>query len=103
MLRKAWTHEELDAMLRTTEARLEKVEAETPNVRGLPPLAEEECFRYICSMLDLASERVLTLDECFLMGQLIAQYRMAVEARMLGRRGRYYVISEADLERASER
>jgi hypothetical protein len=82
---------------------LEKTEANHPNIRPLPPLDEEESRAYIDGILDLAGERALTTDECFLMGQLMAAYCMAIEARMLGRKGRYYMISEADMEALKKR
>lgn len=98
-MKSPWTHEELRAMLRTTQTSMERTEAERPNIRPLPPLTEKESRDLIDSILDSAAERALTTDELFLFGQLLAQYKMAIEARMLGRPpGRYYVISEADIE-----
>jgi hypothetical protein len=52
--------------------------------------------------MNLAAERALDRDECFLFGQLLNVYRMSIEARMLGKRGRYFVLSEADVERAAK-
>ena len=99
-MRPAWTHEELAWLRRVTQDSLERTEAEHASARGLPPLTEEECRDLIHSMLDLASERALDTEECFLFGQLLAQFKMSIEARMLGKKpGRYFVMSEADLER----
>lgn len=102
-MRSAWTHEELQSMRRANKAQLEEYELYNPNIRRLPPLSEEECREQICSMLDTSGERPLTVDERFLFGQFVAQYRQSIEARMLGKPpGRYYVVSEADMERQAK-
>lgn len=75
-------------------------EAEYSNARPIPALSEDESREQIDALLDIAAERALTNDECFLFGQLLAQYRMSIEARMLGRKGRYYVLSEEDVLRS---
>lgn len=103
-----WTHEELQAMLPRVEAQLEKAEeeakAEGATLKPLPPLTEEECKQYFWRLMDSAADRPLTLDECGLHGQLLAQYEQAVMARCLGKKGRYYVISEDNvLEMMSNR
>ncbi len=98
-MRSPWTHDELRAMRLANDAILEQYEAEEPSARPLPPLAEEECRDLLNSMVRVAEQRALRQDESFLFGQLLAQYRMAIEARMLGKHGRYYVISEADILR----
>lgn len=94
-----WTYEELQQMLGTVTKQIEISEAENPNARPVLPLSEEEAFGLIFKLVGLAEARALTGDEVFLFGQLIANYRMSVEARMLGRKGRYFVISEAQLEK----
>lgn len=103
-----WTHEELQAMLPKVEAQLEQAEAEAKEegaiLKPLPPMTVEECKEYFWRLMDSAAERPLTLDECGLHGQLLAQYEQAVMARFLGKKGRYYVISEDNvLEMMSNR
>ncbi len=98
-MRSAWTHEELDAMVKTTREIVEQTEAEIPDARPLPPLTEDEARVLLLALIEMAGERPLTRAECFLHGQLLAQFRMAILAQKLGRpSGRYYVISEADIE-----
>lgn len=48
----------------------------------------------------LATMRMLTEAEAFIGGQLLAQFQHATRATMLGKKGRYYVISEEEIERA---
>lgn len=64
---------------------------------------EETAHDLILALGETAAERLLTADEAFLLGQLLASLRMAIEARMLGKRGRYYVISEAQFKEQLER
>lgn len=94
-MRSPWTHEELAALRRRLTKRLEDAEAENPDLRPLPPMTEEECRETLLAFGDQLPPDA----DSMLFGQLLAQYRQAIEARMLGRRGRYFVISEADLER----
>ncbi len=99
-MRSPWTRDELNTMLRSTERRIEATEAEMPGVRPVPLLLEDECRKLMDGLLDKAELRVLTREESFLFGQLLAQYRMAVQAAVLGKKGgRYFVISEDDIER----
>lgn len=70
--------------------------------RPLPPLTAEECLAHLDGLIELAGTRPLTRDEQFLLGQLHSQLRQAVRAEMLGKQGRYYVISEADLDRLQQ-
>jgi len=98
-----WTHAELAELKRSMGKRLESTEAERVNVRPLPPLSEQEAHDLLNSIIDRAFDRALDSDECFLHGQALACYRMAIEVRMLGREGRYFVLSEADIERAAKK
>ncbi len=102
-MRSAWTHEELGAMLKTTREIVEQTEAEHPDARGLPPLTEDEARDLLLfGLIETAKKRALTEAECFMCGQLLAAFRMAILAQKLGRPpGRYYVISEADIEKLS--
>jgi len=98
-MRGEWTHEELARMKRRLENSINDYEADNANARPLPPLSEQESKERLLSMFDLATERPLTRDESGLAGQFLACFCQAVEARMLGRpKGRYFVISEADLK-----
>ena len=98
-LRDRWTHEELADLRRELEAELVQTERENPGVRPLPPMTEDEARGLLLDLVWTAKGRILTNAEAFMAGQLIAAYRMAVEARMLGRRGgRYFVIGEEELK-----
>lgn len=89
-------------MRRNLDASLEQTKKEEPDTKSLPPMAEAECRDLLLSFLGVAEERILTGAEGFLCGQLLAQFRMSVEARMLAKgEGRYYVVSEGDIERAA--
>jgi hypothetical protein len=83
--------------LKRKESALNKAERESPDIRGLPPMSEEEARGLLVALMETAAVRVLTGPEAFLAGQLIVAHRMAVEARMLGRKSRCYVITEEDL------
>lgn len=100
--RRPYTHAELEAMTRHVEARLAATEASHPAARPLPPLTLDETLDHLSGLIGLAGTRPLTPAEQFLMGQLHQQLRQATRAEMLGYRGRYYVLSEADLARLGE-
>jgi hypothetical protein len=95
-----YSREDLAAMKNRLEEELSGVERQYPEARPLPPMGEEETRALLIDLMEVAVARMLTEDEGFFFGQLLAAYRMAIEARMLGRpAGRYYVISEAELDR----
>jgi hypothetical protein len=94
-----YSHEELTDLRRRLGTRIEEHERENPNIRPLPPMTVEEAKEFILAFADAAATRVLTTDEVTLIGQGLAVYKMAVEAEMLKRKGRYFVLSEEDLER----
>ena len=99
-MRSPWTHEELNAMLRTTRKSIEQTEADYPDARGVPPLTEDEARELLFGIIEKAKERTLTEAEAFLHGQLLAAFRMTILARKLGLPPkRYYVISEDDIFR----
>jgi hypothetical protein len=58
---------------------------------------EEEAKGLLHDFFSAATERLLTESESVMLGQLLAAYTMAIEARMLGKKGRYMVISEERL------
>jgi len=97
-----WTHEELEEIKSRLKERIDRTEAEHPNIRGLPPMALDEAKDLLLALASTAMERVLTEDEAFLHGQLVAAFGMAVRAETLGHRGRYYVISEQDIARVAK-
>jgi hypothetical protein len=97
-----WTHEELEEMKNTLEESINRTEAENPNIRPLPPMTLDEAKELLLALADTATVRVLTEDEAFLHGQLVAAYGMAVRAATLGHSGRYYVISEQDIARVAK-
>jgi hypothetical protein len=101
-MKQPWTHEELADLRSRVERRLEDTETEHANARPLPPLSEDEAHELLDSIIDLAAQRALTLDDCFLFGQTLCCYRMSIEARMLGRKGRYLVLSEEDIARIAK-
>jgi hypothetical protein len=93
--RVAWTFAELDEVLPRLRAHLDAVEAnQEEHVQPLPAMTVAECREYLNRVIDCASERVLSQRECFVFGMLLANYQMAVTAEVLGKKGRYYVISE---------
>jgi len=101
--RKPWTPAELKALLPTIEARLQATEEAYPDVRPVSPLTEDETRELLNNLFELATTRMLSKTETFLGGQLLAQYKQAIWAHMLGKKGRYYVISEEDLAREKAR
>ncbi len=93
-----WTHEELSAMLQSTREHIARTEAAYPEARELPLLTEDEARDLLFFLVATGRERILTEAECFLYGQLLAAYKMAIMAQKLGHAdGRYYVISEAEI------
>ena len=90
---------ELRAMIPRLEAGLAEIESEFPNARPVPPLAADEVLELLHGLMGAAASRSLTRDEIFLHGQLLCSYKMAVQAETLGKKGRYFVVSEEDLHR----
>jgi hypothetical protein len=98
--RRAWTRDELRAMIPPIEALLDEAEAAfAPGaVRPLPPMTVWEARDYMLNLVQAAGSRCLTAEEEFLAGQLLACYGMAVRAETLGWCGRYIVIGEDEIE-----
>ena len=84
------------------QERIDRTEAEHPDVRPLPPMTLNEAKELLLAVAEAATARPLTDDEGFLHGQLVAAFGMAVRAETLGRPGRYYVISEEDIARVAK-
>lgn len=96
--RKPWTREELSQMLPPLQDLLEQIEKEEAEVgneiRPVPPLTKEEAVGYLTNLVEHGKNRNLTRQECFMHGQLLAQFEQAIIAEHLGKKGRYYVIPE---------
>lgn len=71
-----------------------KNEQNEDKCKPLPPLTKDESVGYMWKLLDIASEMPLNKQQCFLFGQLLCQYEMAIIAESLGKKGRFYVIPE---------
>jgi hypothetical protein len=97
-----YTYEELAELKHQLSSKIKSYERETQS-RPLPPMEEEEALVLLTCFIDTATERLLTGDEAGMMGQLLATHKMAVEARMLGKKGRYFVVSQADVERLAKK
>jgi hypothetical protein len=97
--RQPWTQEQLQELLPKLKAEIAREEAQDPNIRPLPPMTVDECKDFFYRLNDIASTRPLTGDECCIMGQLLAVFQYAVRAETLGRKGRYFVLSEEDINR----
>jgi len=97
-----YTHEELAEMRTRLSNSIQQAEHDNPGARPLPPMLEQDARDLLLELTKIAVERLLTSSESFMAGQLLAVYRMAIEARMLGHHGRYYVVSEADVERIAK-
>ena len=97
--RMPWTQEELDAFLPKLKKEIEQAEADYEDVKPLPPMTVEECADYLLRLIDRAKTRTLNESECFFHGQLLSVFQQAVRAETLGKKGRFFVISEADINR----
>ena len=98
-----WTHEQLQSMRRKLLDEIVEIKQEFPNTRSLPPMSENEAFMMLSALCDVAQTRTLTRDEAFLHGQLLSAFRMGVMANTLGHNGRFFVVSEEDIERLAAR
>lgn len=97
--RSPWTHEQIQELLPKLKSNLQEMEAEDPDIRPLPPMTVAEAKDYFFRLFDVASTRSLNPSECFIMGQLLSVFEQAVRAESLGKKGRYFVISEDDINR----
>jgi hypothetical protein len=94
-----WTKAELDKLIPIARAKLDRMVEEAPfTLKPLDPMTVEECEEYFRRLMDLATERLLTPQECCIHGQLLAVYKMACRAELLKLKGRYYVISEKEMK-----
>ena len=91
------TQDEVEALIPKLEADLAEIEAEQEDARPLPAMTLSESQDRLLRLIGAATTRPLTGSEQFIAGQLLACYRMAVQAEMLGKKGRYFVIGEDDI------
>ncbi len=98
-MRVPWTRDEIEALIPKIEKSLHDAESgRGGNVKPMPPMTADECTDLMQRLLDSAATRPLSLDECFMFGQLLSCYRQAIQAEMLtGKNGRYFVMSENDI------
>lgn len=93
-----WTREELNELIVNIEKAADKIEDEEAefgnDIKPVPPLTKQEALDYLNSIIDIGSNRILTRQECFIHGQLLAQFEQSIIAEHLGKKGRYYVIPE---------
>lgn len=95
----AWTFEEIEAFIPKLKQELEETEAEFEGkVKGFPPMTKEEAKDYLLRLGNLAEERPLTKEEAFAHGQLLCVYEQSIRAEMLGKKGRYFCISEEQIK-----
>lgn len=98
MSRLPWTRDELETLLPKLKQELADIEAAEPHeIRPLPPMTREECQDYFNRLMDTAAERPLTSAECFIHGQLLCNYQHAILAESFGKKGRFFVISEEEI------
>lgn len=94
-----YTREELQSLIPQLKKKMDDIAAEQPHeVRPLPTMNIEECKDYFFRLMDIAAERPLTQAECFIHGQLLSCFQMAVKAEMLGKKGRYFVFGEDEIK-----
>jgi len=101
--RQPWTHEQIQELLPKLKAKIAEQEVEDPNIRPLPPMTVEECKEYFFRLTNAAETRPLTGDECCIWGQLLSVFQQAVRAETLGKKGRYFCLSEADINRMMDK
>lgn len=94
-----WTHEELQALLPKLKQEMADIEVNEPHIRPLPPMSLDEVMNYFDSLMDIAAERPLKPEECCIHGQLLCNYRHAIRAELLGKRGRYFVVGEEEIDK----
>ena len=97
--RPPYTRAQLDVMIPKVKAQLAADEAAAiedgiGEINGMPPMTKDEALDYLARLMDAGQERLLTRHECFMHGQLMAVFEMAIRAEMLGKKGRYLVVSE---------
>ncbi len=97
-----YTREKLDVLIPKLEGLLSDAETRarddgTGEITGMPPMTRSEAMDFLHRLMELAHQRPLTLAECFMHGQLMNVFEQAIRAEMLGKKGRYFVVSEEQL------
>ena len=102
-----WTRDQLDELIPEIQQELDDIEKDfEEEVNPIPPLTADEAAEYIMRLLGAAKERLLTDHECFLHGQLLSVFKMAIQAETLGHKkagGRYFVVSEEEISKLLSR
>jgi hypothetical protein len=62
-------------------------------------MSRDEVLEYIGRLLTIATTRPITEPERFIFEQLLSNFRAAVLAEAMGKKGRYFVLSEDDIGR----
>lgn len=94
-----WTHAELADLRARLRAEIADVEADEPDIRPLPAMTREEALLLLSTIGTAATTRPLTRAESAISGQLLCCFEHAVRAEMLGKRGRYFVVAESEIDR----
>lgn len=94
-----WTHEQIDELIPRVKQHLADQEANDPELRPLPPMTVDECKEYFFRFVDIASTRPLDEKESGILGQLLSVFQFAVRAETLGKKGRFFIISEDDINK----
>ena len=92
-----WTRDEIAVLIPKLKKSIEITEAEDEDIRPLPPMDIEECKELFFRMIDNATNRPLTNAEHCLCGQILANFQHAVRAETLNKKGRYFVLSEDEI------
>jgi hypothetical protein len=103
-----WTHEELQALIPACKEEMSQIEEEEfadsgTRIKPLPPLTKNECLDYFWRLTKVAEQRPLTREETFVHSELVAQFEQAVLAERMGYKGRYYVVSQEQIEELMKR
>lgn len=100
--KRPYTREQLDRMIPKVKALLARDEAAAiedgiGEITGMPPMTRDEALEFLSRLVAAGQERLLTRHEGFMHGQLMSVFEQAVRAEMLGKKGRYFVVSEEQI------
>jgi hypothetical protein len=94
-----WSQEELAALREDIPRWLDELTEASPGARPLPPMSAADAKGLVLGMVNTAMERPLTADEAHLIGQAVAQFRMAVIGELLDAQEPLYALLESDFTR----
>lgn len=100
--RMPWTNEQIQALVPILDDEMREIESECEGIRPLPAMLLDEARDLVLRFIHQAESRQLTNFEATIMGQLLSVFEQAVRADMLGKKGRYFVISEDDVTKMME-